>query len=558
MMIFVAVGFLLVVACVNVANLLLAQATTRQRDFAVRTALGATRFRLARQFITENLLLVFAAGALGVVISFWGVKLLLSLNQQSLPLMTEIGVDARAIVFTFALCFVIATVLGLVPLLRFSVRDLERTLRETAAGARGFAGRHLRNFLVVAQMALTLLLMIGAGLLARSFYQLLQIDPGFRTESTVAMELSLPSSRMDEKRYKQLIQSYTRLLEQGIAPDENIQLTADEERQRLFQTQLLERLGSTPGVVAGGVISHLPLSGDGPNGTFLINNNPSKKGSADYRQASSGYFEALRIPLLRGRLFDSSDLPNGTNAAVISQSVAQKYWPNEDPIGQTIQFGNMDGDLRLLHVVGVVGDVRADGLDQPAAPTIYGNALQRVPSSDYTVVARGQIEAAALVPAMREVVRGLDPQLPLKFRTLDQVFSSSLDRQRFSFVIFAVFGVAALLLAAMGIYSVTSYAVAQRTQEIGIRMALGAQMTDVLKLVLRNAMTLVLIGAAVGLAGAYAATRVMSSLLFGVTATDVATFVAVPLLLLLVALVASLIPARRATKVDPLVALRYE
>jgi putative ABC transport system permease protein len=558
MMIFVAVGFLLVVACVNVANLLLAQATTRQRDFAVRTALGATRFRLARQFITENLLLVFAAGALGVVISFWGVKLLLSLNQQSLPLMTEIGVDARAIVFTFALCFVIATVLGLVPLLRFSVRDLERTLRETAAGARGFAGRHLRNFLVVAQMALTLLLMIGAGLLARSFYQLLQIDPGFRTESTVAMELSLPSSRMDEKRYKQLIQSYTRLLEQGIAPDENIQLTADEERQRLFQTQLLERLGSTPGVVAGGVISHLPLSGDGPNGTFLINNNPSKKGSADYRQASSGYFEALRIPLLRGRLFDSSDLPNGTNAAVISQSVAQKYWPNEDPIGQTIQFGNMDGDLRLLHVVGVVGDVRADGLDQPAAPTIYGNALQRVPSSDYTVVARGQIEAAALVPAMREVVRGLDPQLPLKFRTLDQVFSSSLDRQRFSFVIFAVFGVAALLLAAMGIYSVTSYAVAQRTQEIGIRMALGAQMKDVLKLVLRNAMTLVLIGAAVGLAGAYAATRVMSSLLFGVTATDVATFVAVPLLLLLVALVASLIPARRATKVDPLVALRYE
>src|SRR5215213_3197487 len=557
-MILGAVGFLLLVACVNVANLLLAQATTRQRDFAVRTALGATRFRLAKQFIIENLLLVLAAGALGVVLSFWGVKLLLSLNQQSLPRMTEIGVDARTIAFTLGLCFVIATVLGFVPLLRFSVKDLERTLRETGTGARGFAGRHLRSFLVVAQMALTLVLMIGAGLLARSFYQLLQIDPGFRTESTVAMELSLPSERMDEKRYKQLMQSYTRLLEQGVAPDESIQLTADEERQRLFQTQLLERLSSTPGVVAGGVISHLPLSGDGPNGTFLINNNPAKKGSADYCRATSGYFEALRIPLLRGRLFDSSDLPNGTNAAVISQSLAQKYWPNEDPVGQTIQFGNMDGDLRLLHVVGVVGDVRADGLDQPMAPTVYGNALQRVPSSDYTVVARGQIEASALVPAMREVVRGLDPQLPLKFRTLDQVFSSSLDRQRFSLVIFAVFGVAALLLAAMGIYSVTSYAVAQRTQEIGIRMALGAQMKDVLTLVLRSAMSLVLIGAALGLAGAYAATRVMSSLLFGVTATDLITFVAVPLLLLLVALVASVIPARRATKVDPLVALRYE
>ena len=558
MMILIAVGFLLVVACVNVANLLLAQAATRQRDFAVRTALGATRVRLARQFITENLLLVTAAGALGVVMSYWGVKLLLSLNQQGLPRITEIGVDARAAVFTVGLCFVIATVLGLVPLVRISSKDLERTLRETASGARGYAGHRLRNILVVVQMALTLVLMIGAGLLARSFYRLSQIDPGFRTESTVAMDLSLPSGRMDEQRYEQFMQSYTRLLEQGTAPDVNIQLTADEQRQQLFQTQLLERLHSIPGMVASGVISDLPLSGDGPNGMFLINNNPAKKGSADYRRASSGYFEALHIPLLRGRMFDSTDVPNAPHAAVISQSMAQKYWPNEDPIGQTIQFGNMDGDLRLLHVVGVVGDVRADAIDQPVAPTVYGNALQRLPSSDYTVVARGQIEPAALVPAMREAVRGLDPQLPLKFRTLDQIFSSSLDRQRFSLVIFAVFGVAALLLAAMGIYGVTSYAVAQRTQEIGIRMALGAQMKDVLKLVLRNAMSLVLIGAAIGVAGAYAATRVMSSLLFEVTPTDLVTFVAVPIVLFVVALGASFIPARRATKVDPLIALRYE
>src|SRR5215216_1273370 len=294
-MILVAVGFLLLVACVNVANLLLAQATTRQRDFAVRTALGATRFRLVRQFITENLLLVLAAGAVGIVMSFWGVKLLLGLNQQSLPRISEIGVDARTIAFTLGLCLVIAIVLGFVPLLRFSVKDLERTLRETGTGARGFAGRHVRSFLVVAQMALTLVLMIGAGLLARSFYHLLQIDPGFHTESTVAMELSLPSARMDEKRYKQLMQSYTRLLEQGMAPDENIQLTAEQERQRLFQTQLLERLGSTQGVVASGIISYLPLSGDGPDGTFLINNNPALKGHADYRLASSGYFAALRI-----------------------------------------------------------------------------------------------------------------------------------------------------------------------------------------------------------------------------------------------------------------------
>jgi len=557
-MILVAVGFLLLVACVNVANLLLAQATTRQRDFAVRTALGATRFRLARQFITENLLLVLAAGALGIVMSFWGVKLLLRLNQQSLPRLGEIGVDARTIAFTLGLCFVIATVLGFVPLLRFSVKDLERTLRETGTGARGFAGRHLRSFLVVAQMALTLVLMIGAGLLARSFYHLLQIDPGFRTENAVAMELSLPSARMDEKRYKQLMQSYRRLVEQGIAPDANVELTAEQERQRLFQTQLLERLGSTQRVVASGVISYLPLSGDGPDGTFLINNNPALKGHADYRLASSGYFAALRIPVLRGRMFEASDGPDSPHAAVVSQSLAQKYWPNEDPIGKTIQFGNMDGDLHLLNVVGVVGDVRGSALDEALAPTVYGNALQRLPSSSYTVVARGQVDASALVPGMREVVRGLDPRLPLKFRTVDEIFASSLDRQRFSLVIFSVFGVAALLLAAMGIYGVTSYAVAQRTQEIGIRMALGAQVRDVLKLVLRSAMSLVLIGAVLGLAGAYAATRVMSSLLFGVTPTDLVTFVAVPLLLFVVALLASLVPARRATKVDPLVALRYE
>ena len=557
-MILVAVGFLLVVACANVANLMLAQATTRQRDFAVRTALGATRLRLARQFITENLLLVLSAGGLGIVMSFWGVKLLLGLYQQSLPRMSEIGLDARTIAFTFALCLVIATILGFVPLLRFSVKDLERTLRETGTGARGFAGRHLRSSLVVAQMALTLILMIGAGLLAKSFYRLLQIDPGFSTESAVAMDLSLPSPRTDEKRYKQFMKSYKSLLEQGIAPDANVELSAEEEQQKRFQDQLLERLSSSPGMIASGVISYLPLAGDGPNGTFLINNNPTEKGSADYRLASTGYFAALRIPLLRGRLFDTSDTPTSPNAAVVSQSLVAKYWPDKDPIGQTIQFGNMDGDLRLLHIVGVVGDVRSDGIDQASNPTVYGNALQRLPASSYTVVARGQTDVSSLVPAMREVVRELDPQLPLKFRTLDQIFSSSLDRQRFSLVIFSVFGIAALLLAAMGIYGVTSYAVAQRTQEIGIRMALGAQMRDVLKLVLKSAMSLVLIGAALGLAGAYAATRVMSSLLFGVTPTDLFTFIAVPLLLIVVALVASLVPARRATKVDPLVALRYE
>jgi hypothetical protein len=259
------------------------------------------------------------------------------------------------------LSLLVSLVLGIVPLLRFSTRDLEASLRETGTGARGYAGRRMRSLLVVAQMALTLVLLVGAGLLGKSFYRLLRTDPGFHTDGVVAMELSLPSSRMDEQRYTQFMESYKRLTEQGIAPDPKVQLSADEERQRLFQRQLLERLSATPGVVAAGSINNLPLTGDGASGTFFLGNNPARTGQADYRLASLGYFSAMRIPLLRGRSFDSSDQPNGPNTAVISQSIAQKYWPNEDPIGQTIQFGNMDGDLRLLHIVGVVGDVHNYG-----------------------------------------------------------------------------------------------------------------------------------------------------------------------------------------------------
>jgi len=557
-MILVAVGFLLAVACANVANLLLAQVTARQREFAVRSALGATRLHFARQFITENLLMTLAAGALGVLLSFWGVELLIRFNQQSLPRVNEIGVNVRAIAFTLALCLLVAIVLGLVPVLRFSSRDLEGSLRETGYGRPGQGGQRLRRLLVVAQMALTLILLIAAGLVGKSFYHLLRIDPGFRTESAVAMELSLPRIGATEKQYQDFMQAYKRLQEQGIAPDTTIQLSAEEERQRLFQEQLLERLGQLPGVSAVGTISLLPLRGDGPDGTFLIANNPARTGAANFRLASAGYFAAMEIPVLRGRTFDQTDQPNSPHAAVISQSMAVKFWPNENPIGQTIQFGNMDGDLRLLHVVGVVGDVHDRGVDAATSPTVYANSLQRPPSSNLSVVVRGQVGASALVPAMREAVKSLDSQLPVNFKTLDQVFSSSLDQRRFSLIIFGVFGTVALLLAAMGIYGVTSYAVAQRTQEIGIRMALGARMGDVLKLVLKSGMSLALIGAALGIVGAFATTRVMSSLLFGVAPTDVATFGVVSMILIAVALVACFIPARRATKVDPLVALRYE
>jgi ABC-type antimicrobial peptide transport system permease subunit len=558
MLILVAVGFLLAVACANVVNLLLAQVTARQRELSVRAALGATRLHLARQFITENLLLALTAGALGILISFWGVDFIIGLNQRGLPRVNEIGVNARAIAFTLGLCLSVATVLGLVPLFRFSSKDLEAGLRESGRGQSGHIGQRMRSVLVVAQMALTLILLVAAGLLGKSFYRLLQIDPGFRTESAVAMELALPSGPPDQKRYQDFMAAYQRLKDHAIAPDTTVQISAEEEKQRLFQEQLLERLGQLSGVSAVGTISSLPLRGDGPNGTFFINNNPAKSGSADFRMASAGYFAAMEIPLLQGRTFDRSDQPNTLHAAVISESMAKKYWPNESPIGQAIQFGNMDGDLRLLHVVGVVGDVHDRGVDAATSPTVYANSLQRPPSSRIAVVVRGQLAPGALIPAMRQAVQSLDPQLPVTFKTLDEVFASSLDQRRFSLVIFAVFGCVALLLAAMGIYGVTNYAVTQRTQEIGIRMALGARMGDVLKLVLRNGMSLTLIGVALGILGAVAITRVMSSLLFGVEPTDPFTFIAVAVILIMVAFIACYIPARRATKVDPLVALRYE
>ena len=558
MIILGAVGLLLAIACANVANLLLAQVTARQREFAVRSALGATRLRLARQFVTENMLLALAAAGLGVLLSYWGVDLLLGLNEESLPRINEIGVDGRAITFTVGLAMLVAVVLGLVPLFRFSGQNLETTLRETGRGQPGHSGKRLRSLLIVGQMALTVMLLIGAGLLGKSFYRLLMIDPGFRTESAVAMQVSMQGQSGNAERFTQFIDSFKRLKEQGIAPNAQIKFTAEENQQIMFQEQLLGRLRSLPGVVAAGSINRLPLTGSASSGTFLINNNPAREGSADYRVASSDYFTAMGIPVLRGRSFDQTDKREAPNAAVISHSLASKYWPNEEPIGQTIQFGNMDGDLRLLHIVGVVGDVHDRGVDAAPTSTIYGNALQRLPSSSLSVVVRAQVAPDALVPAMRDAVRSLDPQLPVNFLTLNEVFSSSLDQRRFSLVIFGVFGGVALLLAAMGIYGLTTYSVTQRTQEIGIRMALGAQAGDVLKLILRNGMVLSLIGLAIGLVAAWGLTRLMESLLFGVTPTDATTFASVSTLLILVVLASCYLPARRATHVDPLIALRNE
>ncbi|HXG65183.1 MAG TPA: ABC transporter permease [Blastocatellia bacterium] len=555
-----AVGFLLLVACTNVANLLLAQVTARRKEFAVRAALGASRLRMARQFITENVLLTLTAGALGALLAVWGVKLLIGLNQAALPRADEIGVDIRALAFTTGLALLIAVVLGLVPVIRLSVRDLQPDLKEAGRGnSEHAASKRLRGLLVVAQVAFTLVLLVGAGLLIKSFVQLLAVDPGFRVESSVVMDLSVPPPR-DDQALKQLIAAYEGLRAGRSQVPEVVMDRPRQKRLAQFYQQLFERIGQIPGVTAAGGISKLPMAGGGGggNGTFWIENNPALTGNAEYRQASQGYFAAMGIPLLRGRLFEPGDGPDSPPVAVISQSLAQKMWPDEDPIGKRIQFGNMDGDTRLLRIVGVVGDVRERGLDSGIFPTVYVNSLQRPQRSDFSIVVRAASDPAALVSAMRQAVRELDPEMPTNFRTLEQIFSSALDNRRFSLVIFSVFAAVALVLAAVGVYGVMSYSVTQRTHEIGVRMALGAQAGEVLKLIVGHGLKLVAAGVALGFGAAFALTRLMASLLFGVSATDPVTFAVTSLALIGVALLACYIPGRRATKVDPMIALRYE
>ena len=541
-----AVGFLLLVACANVTNLLLAQAATRQRELAVRAAMGAGRGRLVRQFLAEALILALAGGALGLLVAVWGVDALVALDPGNLPRVAEIRLNSQVLAFAFGICVVVAAGIGLVTALRSTRLNLQTALKESQR-TQGGGGNRARTVLAVSQVAVTLVLLVGVGLLARSFLSLLSIDPGFRTQGGVVMDLARSFPRGDQ----------------------------EAARLSVFHDRLIDRLRGIPGVEAAGGINVPPLGGSGADGTFIILSredevlnfedfgrlmkDPARTGYAEFRVASDDYFRAMNIPLVRGRMFDARDGIDAPHAALISESLARTRWPDQDPIGKLIQFGNMDGNMRVYTIVGIVGDVRDRRVDIEPASTFYGNSRQRPRvTGNFSLVMTGPADTASITTAARNILAEMAPDVPPRFRTLEQVYSSSLADRRFVLTLMGVFGATALAIALLGVYGVTSYGVTQRTQEIGIRMALGAQRGDVLKLVLRQAGLFVLLGIGIGLAGAWGLTRFLGSLLYGVEVRDLTTFVTVAALMAAMALVACAVPARRATKVDPIVALRYE
>ena len=529
-LLFGSVGLLLLVACANFSNLLLGQLVSRQREFTVRVALGASRWRITRQVLVENLSLTLPGATLGILLASVAVRLLLVLDKGALPRINTIAIDTRVLLFACAIAILIAIALSFLPGVR-SRRDLTIGLQSGGRSQTRGTGARLRAGLVVGQVGLTLVLLTGAGLLMRSFFNVMAVKPGFETGGTLTMTLSLPTT---------------------ITPEE-------DERLRQFYVELLDRVARIPGVTAVGGINVLPLAGGGM-AQFLIDNDESQRGYAVYRVASAGYFSAMRIPLLHGRVFDSTDKVTGQHVAVISQSLAQRYWPNQDPIGKRIQFGNMDTDKHLMEVVGVVGDVRQT-LEREAEPAVYGYSLQRPQwwqVARLAIVVRSQVDPQSLVPSLRTTVQSLRPDVPLSFATLDQVFSSALDTRRFSLTLFAVFGGVALMITMIGLYGTLTFTVTERTREIGIRMALGAQRGNVLQLVIRQGLQIAAVGVAIGLLAAWGLTRLLSNFLFGVTPNDWLTIISVVLALAAVTLAACYVPARRATRVDPLVALREE
>ena len=543
-----AVGFLLLVACANVANLLLAQATVRARELAIRSALGATRGRLIRQCLTEAFLLSIVGGCLGVLGAYSGVAGLLALAPANLPRLDSVSISIPVLVFAFLLSTAVAAGLGVFIAMRATSRNVCEGLGE---GGRGQAGaqssQRMGRIIVAGQIAITLALIVGAGLLGRSLMKVLEVNPGFRVDKIVTMDVTLPWVQSDDAKSKA-----------GLA---------------MFFSNLIDRLKQIPGVRKVGATSGLPMDGGLPDGMFLLMTQSEvpktfdgfdsliqqkeRIGNADFCVATDGYFQALGIPILRGRLFNESDSADSPHVAVISDSLARARWPGQDPVGHTIEFGNMDGDLRLLTIVGVVGDVHEYGLEAPPRPTVYVNLFQR-PRAAITITMLSDAHTQSVTSAARGILHELNPEIPPRFRTFAQVYAASLGSRRFNLMLLACFGIVALLLATAGVFGVMAYSVSRRTREIGVRVALGASSRTVLTMILGQGLRTILIGIAIGLVGSLVLTRTLESLLFGVTATDPVTFATVILLLMTAALLACYIPARRATRVDPMIALRYE
>jgi len=530
LMLAAAVGLVLLIACANVANLLLARAAGRQREVAIRAALGAGRMRLARQFVTESLLLSVAGGGLGLLGALWGIDLLRGMSPGNLPRVDETRIDPSVLLFTMVVSVLTGLLFGLVPALQASRASLNDALKE--GGRTGEAGvRHrLKSALVVAELALSLLLLVGAGLLARSFWTLSHVDPGFDPKNLITMQISLPHPKY-----------------------------AMAARSAEVMSHLLERVSALPGVKAAAAGS-LPPFGFGNTAFELeIEGRSAQAGetapSANWRMVTPGYFRTLGVPLIAGRVFDDHDVDGAPPTVVISDTLARRFWPGQDPLGRRLRSNPANP---WMTVVGVVGDVRNTGLAQEIRATLYMPAYQSS-WTPLTLLVRGSGDPAALTASIRAEVKALDAELPVSnVQKMDDMIADSLAQTRFSMTLLAVFAGVALALATVGVYGVMAFAVTQRTHEFGVRVALGARQADVLKLVLSHALKLALLGVAIGLAASFVLTSLLSTLLFGVTASDPYTFATVALLLSFVTLAASWIPARRATRVDPMVALRCE
>jgi len=527
-----SVGMLLLIACANIANLLLSRSAVRQKEIAVRTAIGAGRGRLARQLFTESLLLGSLGGLLGFALAVWALRVLAAMNAANIPRLNQITMDWRVLIFTLLITFSTSILFGLVPVLGGLKIDLHASLKDQAAISGKSSRTGIKQLLLVPQFALATVLLAGAGLLANSFVHLLRVDLGFNPANLITMELFLSPAEYPER----------------------------DPRAAILLHEMMERVRAIPGVRSAGLVSALPITG-GPATDFSISGRPLPRAgnepSADIRTIDPAYFRTMGIPLLAGRNFTERDNATAPAVMVINQTMARQFWPNENPLGKHVTMKDWGAPL-TGEIVGVVGDVKSNGLDEAGGPMIYWPYYQFAQIFN-SVVVRSELNIATLIPAVKSQIWSVDKNQPVSdIKTMDQVLSDSLARRRIYMALLGMFAGAALLLAAVGIYGVMSYTVNQRVHEIGLRLALGAERADVLRLILSEGTKIAFVGTATGIAVALALTHLMTTLLYGVTATDPATLLAVAALPVLVAVVACCIPARRAMCVDPIVALRHE